>query len=128
MWESNVLEIGDRAANRMNVGSAQFSSVSLGVANQSSLPLDLRASVIPNAQLAKTALGNLELKPVRTTDHTRIYNHYTGPIEKSELCRISKEGRVTRDGVDITDNDAAMVECFVDYLKKFLKVEVKRGS
>ena len=122
------MEIGDRAANRMNVGSAQFSSVSLGVANQSSLPLDLRASVIPNAQLAKTALGNLELKPGRTPDHTRIYNHYTSAVDNSEICRISKDGRLIRGGIDITDNDKAMVECFVDYLKQFHKVEVKRGS
>ena len=44
------------------------------------------------------------------------------------FCRIDEDGRLLRNEIDITDNDKAMAECFVDYLKKFQNVEVKRGS
>lgn len=56
--------------------------------------------------------------------HSLLEAHWQGET----FCRIDKDGRLLRNEIDITDNDKAMAECFVDYLKKFQNVEVKRGS
>ena len=44
------------------------------------------------------------------------------------ICVVTKEGRVTKDDIDITDNDEAMANCFIELLKKHHGIEVKRGS
>jgi len=55
-------------------------------------------------------------------------NFFEWQQQGKPICVVTKEGRVTKDDVDITDNDKAMAECFVDYLKKIHNVEVKRDS
>jgi len=58
----------------------------------------------------------------------RIYSQWQSVVNNSTLCIITKEGRILRDGVDITDNDSAVAACFIEWLKKVHNIEVKRGN
>ena len=37
--------------------------------------------------------------------------------DNKEIFRITPDGRVVRDGVDITDDDAAVLQCMRDMIK-----------
>jgi len=90
----------------------------------------------PSEKLPTSNLDWLAPKPVSLGVHNNPYT-CSMPANISllqmqshgeEFCRINKDGRLIRNDIDITDNDKAMAECFVDYLKKIHKVQVKRGS
>jgi len=57
----------------------------------------------------------------------QLYSQYASPTGYKILCTVTNAGRVIRDGVDITDNDAAMTQCFVEHLQQ-KGIEVKRGN
>jgi len=58
----------------------------------------------------------------------KIYNSIEWQKQGSVICVVTSEGRVTKDGIDITDNDEAMAKCFVELLKTHHGIEVKRGN
>lgn len=44
------------------------------------------------------------------------------------ICTITFDGRVMKDGIDVTNNDEALATCFIELLKIFHGVEVKRDT
>lgn len=70
-------------------------------------------------------VNRLQIRPGTVPQDTRVYSDYLSTLNNTVLFKVTSDGRVIRDGIDITDNDAAMAQCFVDYLK-FKSIEVKR--
>lgn len=73
-------------------------------------------------------LNSVSSLPTSFKTYQASNSPYLSLSQGETFCRIDMAGRLFRNEIDITDDDKAMAECFVDYLKKFQNVEVKRGS
>jgi len=71
---------------------------------------------------------NLAIRNGVSANQITMYSQFQNAAKAKEICRVDKDGRVFRDGIDITDNDGALAQCFIEQLKLIHNIEVKRGN
>lgn len=75
-------------------------------------------------QLWQTGGNSLRI----SANEFRCYSQFVATNNNTILFKVNAEGRIIRDGVDITDNDAALAACLIEFLKIFHEVQIKRDT
>lgn len=74
-------------------------------------------------QLWQTGGDSLKLRGTDTLNANQMLMEKCGKV----ICKVTPDGQVIQDGIDITNNDSALAECFIQYLA-MQGVKVNRGS
>ena len=81
-------------------------------------------AVVDGVTLSWQEGGNsLKLRCTDTPNANQMLMEKCGKV----ICKVTPDGRVIQDDIDITNNDSALAECFIQYLE-MQGVTVNRGS
>lgn len=55
----------------------------------------------------------------------RIYKHYENALKSTICFEVRQDGTVWKDDKEITNDDAALLECFRQWVKLVSRIEIK---